>query len=158
SQGFNLLNVKYLLWERAEPLAADPVVYEGISFGAHRTDWILQRWGRARFDARGTAATELAIISALENARGIVDGTPVLNVRLHTTGGQVIERQLLAGRDTFAWTPDSAAAIPSWNAVGFRGRGFLAHLKFDRADIESVEFDCSLSNGELFVTRASLFD
>jgi hypothetical protein len=94
----------------------------------------------------------------MENPAGVASGAPVLNVKLRTTGGQMIERQLLAGRDTFAWTPNSAAAIPSWNKVAFRGQGYLARLKFDRAEIESVEFDCPPNDADLIITRASLFD
>jgi hypothetical protein len=42
--------------------------------------------------------------------------------------------------------------------VAFRGQGYLAHLKFDRAGIESVEFDCLPNDADLIITRASLFD
>jgi hypothetical protein len=156
-QGFNLLNAKYLLWERVEPLASESVVYDGIGFGARWLDLILPRWGKVQFDAKATA-TELAIISAIEQGMQIADGTPVLNVKLYTSDGIVIERQLLAGRDTRPWTPDSAAAIPSWNAVGFRGQGSLAHLKFERAGIERIEFECLPGDADLIITRASLFD
>ncbi len=161
AQGFNLLNAKYLLNERSEPQVNETVVHEGIGFDARRMDLRLERWGQARFNAK-TTATELAIISAMENPAGASNGAPVLNIKLRTTSGQIVERQLLAGRDAFAWTPNSAAAIPSWNADGFRGQGHLARLKFDRAEIESVEFDCPPSTGvndaRLIVTRASLFD
>jgi len=157
AQGFNLLNAKYLLNERSASTANETVVYEGISFDARRMDLKLERWAQVRFDAK-TTATELAIISAMENPAGVASGAPVLNVKLRTTDGQLIERQLLAGRDTFAWTPNSAAAIPSWNKIGFRGQGYLTRLKFDRAEIESVEFDCPPNDADLIITRASLFD
>ncbi len=160
AQGFNLLNAKYLLNEHVTPSADAPVIYEGVRFDARRMDWTMPRWARAAIDAKATA-TELVIISAMEHAKGLAVGAPVLNVKLHTASGQLIERQLLAGRNTSEWTPDSAAAIPSWpswNAVGYRGRGFLAHLKFDRAEIESIEFESVIGQGELIVTRASLFD
>jgi hypothetical protein len=157
AQGFNLLNAKYLLNERSVAPANGTVVYEGISFDDRRMDLKLERWAQVRFDAR-TTATELAIISAIENPAGLASGAPVLNIKLRTTNGQMIERRLLAGRDTFPWTPNSAAAIPSWNKVAFRGQGYLARLKFDRAEIESVEFDCPPNDADLIITRASLFD
>ncbi|MGH9851184.1 MAG: YfhO family protein, partial [Blastocatellia bacterium] len=157
AQGFNLLNAKYLLNERSASPATETVVHEGISFDDRRMDLKLERWAQVRFDVK-TTATELAIISAMENPAGVTSGAPVLNIRLRATDGQMIERQLLAGRDTFAWTPNSAAAIPSWNKIGFRGQGYLARLKFDRAEIESVEFDCPPNDADLIITRASLFD
>jgi hypothetical protein len=157
AQGFNLLNAKYLLNERSVAPANETIVHEGISFDDRRMDLKLERWAQVRFDVK-TTATELAIISAMENPAGVTSGAPVLNIKLRTTSGQMIERQLLAGRDTFAWTPNSAAAIPGWNKIGFRGQGYLARLKFDRAEIESVEFDCPPNDADLIITRASLFD
>ncbi|MEO6725004.1 MAG: YfhO family protein [Blastocatellia bacterium] len=160
AQGFNLLNAKYLLNERPTPLVDAPVIYDGVRFDARRMDLTMPRWAQARCQAHdgNATATELAIISVMEHSKDVADGAPVLNVKLHTTSGQVIERQLLAGRDTSEWTPDSAADIASWNTGGFRGRGVLAHLKFDRAEIESIEFESVLDHGELIITRASLFD
>jgi hypothetical protein len=157
AQGFNLLNAKYLLNERSASPVTETVVHEGISFDNRRMDLKLERWAQVQFDVKAMAI-ELAIISAMENPAGVASGAPVLNIKLHTSGGQMIERQLLAGRNTFAWTPNSAAAIPSWNKVAFRGQGYLASLKFDRAEIESVEFDCPPNDADLIITRASLFD
>jgi hypothetical protein len=154
--GFNLMNAKYMLKERTAP-SGRTIAYEGLSFDERQMDLPLESRGQIRLDAKATAS-ELAIISSMENEGNIADGSPVLNVRLRTTGGQLIERQLLAGRDTGRWTPDSSPAIASWNRIGFLGKGFMARLKFDRAEIESVEFECLLNNGDLMVTRASLFD
>ncbi len=156
AQGFNLMNAKYLLKERTAP-SGKTIVYEGIGFDDRQMDLPLESRGQIRLDSK-TTASELAIISSMENAANVADGSPVLNIRLRTTGGQLIERQLLAGRDTGHWMPDAHAAIASWNKIGYLGKGFMARLKFDRAEIESVEFECLLNNGDLMVTRASLFD
>ena len=156
AQGFNLLNAKYLLKERPAP-AAKTITHENIAFNDRQFDLRLKRNAQVQVDAKATA-DELAIISALENIRSIPDGTPVANIKLRTAGGQVIERQMLAGRDTSLWTANSAATIASFNKIGFRGQGYLARLKFDRADIESLEFECLLGEGDLIITRASLFD
>ncbi len=156
AQGFNLLNAKYLLKERPAP-AAKTISHEGIAFNDRQFDLRLKRNAQVQVDAKATA-DELAIISALENIRSIPDGTPVANIKLRTAGGQVIERQMLAGRDTSLWTANSAATIASFNKIGFRGQGYLVRLKFDRAEIESLEFNCLLGEGDLIITRASLFD
>ena len=156
AQGFDLLNAKYLLKERITS-AAKTITHEGIAFNDRQFDLRLKRNAQTQVDAKATA-DELAIISALENVRSIPDGTPVANIKLRTAGGQVIERQMLAGRDTSMWTANSSATIASFNKIGFRGQGYLARLKFDRAEIESLEFDCLLGEGDLIITRASLFD
>ncbi|MFN0111596.1 MAG: YfhO family protein [Blastocatellia bacterium] len=156
SQGFNLLNAKYLLNERAT-LSDQTITYDGVGFDARQMDLPLELRGQVRLDARATAS-ELAIISSMENAGNVVNGSQVLNVRLRTTDGRMIEQELLAGRDTGHWKPDASAAIASRNKTGVLGKGFLARLKFDRAEIESVEFECLLNSGGLMVTRASLFD
>lgn len=158
-QGFNLLNAKYLLQERPHSATANErVEIEGVSFRDAPLQITLGARAQSRFDVM-MAANELVVVSALDDANKIPAGTPVLNVRLHTGDGQVIERQLLAGRDTSAWTPDSSAPINAWNEVGFRGKGFLARLPFDRAEIKSLELNSLLEgDARLFLSRASLLD
>lgn len=157
AQGFNLLNARYLLNERSNSTLAETITYEGIRFDAQRMDLRPERWMRIWFDAR-TVATELAIISAMENPSDVKGDASVLNIRLHTAGGRMIQRELLPGRDVFEWRPNSAAGIPSWDKAGVRGEGFLARLRFDRAEIEAVEFECPRDGANLVVTAASLFD
>jgi hypothetical protein len=158
-QGFNLLNAKYLLNERLSPAAVgQPVKIEGVVFPEKPIQLTLARRTQARFGVRATA-NELVIVSAIENTPGIPEGTPVLNLKLQAVGGQVIEHQLLAGRDTGTWTSDSFAPIAAWNAAGYRGRGFLSRLKFNRAEIESVELNCLLDGAaNITLARACFVD
>ncbi len=156
AQGFNLMNAKYLLKERTTP-SAKTIAYQGINFDDRQMDMPMESHGQIRLNANATAS-ELAIISSMENAPNVSDGSPVMNIRLRTTDGQLIERQVLAGRDTGHWMPDAHADVPSWNKIGYLGKGFLARLKFDRAEIESIEFECLLTAGDLMLTRVSLFD
>ncbi len=156
AQGFNLMNAKYLLKERTAP-SGKTIAYQGINFDDRQMDMPMESHGQIRLSANAIAS-ELAIISSMENANNVSDGSPVMNIRLRTTDGQLIERQVLAGRDTDHWAPDAHADIPSWNKIGYLGKGFLARLKFDRAEIESIEFECLLTAGDLMLTRVSLFD
>ncbi|HMV46801.1 MAG TPA: YfhO family protein [Blastocatellia bacterium] len=158
-QGFNLLNAKYLLREHPNPAHAQQTIeIEGSHFADKPLQLALGTRVRAQFAVQAMA-DELVVVSALENAAAISAGTPVLNIKLHAAAGQTIEHQLLVGRDTAAWMPDSSAPIAAWNAVGFRGKGYLARLKFARAEIEQIELESLLEgNAQLLLTRASFFD
>lgn len=158
-QGFNLLNAKYLLREHSNPAQPPPIIeIEGSRFTDKPLQLTLGARVRAQF-AVHAMADELTVVSALENAAAVSAGTPVLSIKLHVAGGQTIEHQLQAGRDTAAWTPDSFAPIAAWNSVGFRGKGYPARLKFARAEIESIELESLLDGAaQLLLTRASFLD
>lgn len=167
-QGFNLLNAKYLLNEKQEATGSETVELGGIGFKAKPINLMLGPWSQTRLYVKGLA-DELAIISAMGNSRYIRNGTPVLNIKIYGTSGQVIERELQIGRDTAEWAyergdvrpiikHDRAPVIESWNVTGFEGHRYLARLKFDRMEIESVELNYLLNEADITLTRASLFD
>ena len=172
-QGFNLLNVRYLLNERRVPVDefhGDKI--GGVVFSRAPLSLKLKQGGHVEMALNNVPATELAVISSLSNSAALTDGTPVLRVRLHTSDGRVIERELQAGRDTAEWAWDRAdvksvirhqraEVAQSWDAGGFQGHRYLARLRFDRAEIVSVEFDfreAGTEAVELSLERASLFD
>jgi hypothetical protein len=169
-QGFNLLNVKYLLRERRGPLEAGRGVFaEGVPFSEVPINLMLGPGARREVEPGGVAATELALVSTMGRATHLPDGAPVLAIKLHTTDGRVIARELQAGRDTAEWAydrPDVRAAIKhqrprvaeSWNETGFAGHRYLARLPFARAEITRIEFDYLREDAELHIVRASLFD
>ncbi len=168
-QGFNLLNAKYLLAERADKSDSLPkILIEGISFDDPPISLPLRPGTSAQIQGQANA-TELAIVSAMGNSDDLPDGAPVLAVKLHTKTGQVIERQVLAGRDTSEWAIDRedvkarikhsrAPIAESWDVGGFQGHRFLARLKFDRAEITNVEFNYVANQADITIARASLFD
>ncbi|MEP7343587.1 MAG: YfhO family protein [Acidobacteriota bacterium] len=176
SQGFNLLNAKYLLRDRAKALTAEPVIYEGIRFDARPMNLSLNGSAQTQLYTLATA-DELAIVSSLSNATQVADGTPVLRIKLHTSDGHIIERDLEAGRDTSAGDyerPETLAAVKHRRASvvempwadglskGINDRRYLARLKFDRAEIERVEMVCpregALSEVDVNIARAAFFD
>src|SRR5581483_10178949 len=108
-QGFNLLNVRYLLGEKRVPLDewhGEPV--EGILFSRAPLSLKLRPGAHVEMALDGADATELAVISSMANSAEIPDGTPVVSARLYTRDGRVIERELQAGRDTSEWAWDRA--------------------------------------------------
>jgi hypothetical protein len=170
-QGLDLLNVKYLLRERKNLSAAEArsVTVEGIRFAVDTPEMRLAPGKRLALEAESAPATELAVISAMADSTGIADGAPVARIKLRTKDGGVIERELLAGRDTSEWAYDRAdvrAAIKhrrakvaeSWLAEGFQAHRYLARLNFDRAEVERIELEYLRQDGAVVIVRASLFD
>ncbi|MDX2043629.1 MAG: YfhO family protein [Acidobacteriota bacterium] len=168
-QGLNLLNAKYLLAERADVADSLPkLLIEGVSFNDPPINLMLKPDSMAVIQGKGFA-TELAVISAMGNSDDLPDGAPVVGIILRTKDGRVIERELQAGRDTSEWAIDRAdvrartkhrrATIgESWDSGGFQGHRFLARLKFDRAEIASIEFRYLANEADITIARASLFD
>ncbi len=168
-QGFNLLNVKYLLRERPHQTNfADTTTLQGIKFSAIPLSLKNSPGSHFEMNLAKSQATEIALISSLANSIPLKDGTPILKIKLHS-GGKIIERELVAGRDTSEWAYDRedvkakiqharAPVIESWDASGFQGHRYLARLSFDRAEIEKIEIDYAAPSAECFVMRVSLFD
>jgi hypothetical protein len=173
-QGLNLLNIKYLLMERAAPLrAGEGLVYEGISFRGLPFELSLRDGNRFEFMAGEMSVTDLAIVSTMSNSTSIIDGTPVVKLTFHLNDGRLIERELQAGRDTSEWAYDRAdirAAIKhkrariveSWfvndKAESYQGHSYLTKLPFDRAQIVKLEMEHLGSDAQLLIRRISLFD
>jgi hypothetical protein len=173
-QRLNLLNVKYLLFERVGALGTgDAVVYEGVRFRDKPVELKLGPGGRQEMSVGGVMATDLALVSAMSNSTPIADGAPVMKIRLRRMDGQIVERELCVGRDTSEWAYDRedvratikhqrAQVIESWpvsdQAGIFQGHRYLARLSFERAAIDKVEMEYVNPGAEITITRASLHD
>ncbi|MGH9847119.1 MAG: YfhO family protein, partial [Blastocatellia bacterium] len=172
-QGFNLLNVKYLLRERASQPDASALQIEGIRFSNDMLEMNLGPGARHELETGGVAATGIALVTTMTDSAHIRDDAPVAHVRLHTKDGRQIEHEIRAGRDTAEWAYDRADVkasarhrraplAESWAADGFEGHRYLARFAFDRAEIEHVEieslFASSEANAKLIILRASLHD
>ncbi len=171
-QGLNLLNVKYLLRER--PAVIDEkreliTTHDGIRFKSIVTEFKLGPGQRLELDTGGDPVTELALVTTLTNSTHFADGVAVAKIRLHTTDGRVIERELQAGRDTAEWAYARAdvratvkhglpRVVETWHEADFEGRRYLARLPFDRAGIERIEMDYMRPDGGLVIIRATLYD
>jgi hypothetical protein len=169
-QGFNLLNVKYLISDKVS--ADDPAQMteiEGIRFSREPVATSLTPGAHLEAQASGQPVTELALVTLMANATHVPDETTVVRIRLHTKDGRIIERELQAGRDTAEWAydkPEVKAAIKhrrpkvaeSEPSDGFMSNRFLARLPFDRAEINHLEMEYALPDANLMIVRASLFD
>jgi hypothetical protein len=173
AQGFNLLNVKYLLQELGGKIdvSREPVItYEGVPFRRTAREINIGPGQHLELSVGGRAmATELAMVTTLANASHIPDGAPIARIKLHSLDGQVIERELQAGRDTSEWAYGHAEAIASvrhrrarvaesWQVDGFACHRYLTRMNFDRTEIERIELDYLRSDGVMVILRTVLFD
>ncbi len=168
AQGLNLLNTKYLLWERSSP----DLKHTGIGFSYNELNLQFGAGAKAEITTSGAQATELALVSRLSDAVPLTDGTPVLKIKLHTTDGRIIERELQAGRDTAEWAYDRAdvraiirhqrattvESAPAALAGSFQSHRYLARLCFERSTIARIEFAAVNTGAHLQLARASLYD
>ncbi|MGH9844436.1 MAG: YfhO family protein [Blastocatellia bacterium] len=172
-QGFNLLNVKYLLRERASRPDASSLQIEGIRFSNDMLEISPAPGIRYELETDGAAATEIALVTTMTDSAHIRDDAPVARIRLRTKDGRQIEHEIRAGCDTAEWAYDRADVkasarhrraplAESWAADGFEGHRYLARFAFDRAEIEHVEIESLFApletNAKLLVLRASLHD
>ena len=168
-RGFDLLNVKYLIREKPQDTGAHKLIERGgIQFDEVPVNLVFSSGAQAQVALQGTA-TELAIISAMGGSDHLTTGTPVLRLKLFTSDGRVIERELQAGRDTSEWAYDRpdvrarvqhalAPVIESWSAGDFEGHRYLARLAFDRAEITRIEITHAPGAADVTVSQASLYD
>lgn len=169
-RGLDLLNVKYLIVGHGGATGAMPgPTYDGIYFSLSKLPFEFKAKSNAATEAEGAPATEIAIVSSLANSAALRDGTPLLKLRLFAKDGQVIERELLAGRHTSEWAYDRPDVRPQVkhqrarvveNRVenGFPAHSYLGRLVFDHAEIERIEWQYLRDDAVLYVTRASLYD
>ncbi len=172
-QGFNLLNVKYLLRERTSQTDQSPLQIEGIRFSSDMLALSLGVGEKYELETGGAPATGIALVTTMTDAAHIRDDAPVARIRLHTKDGRQIEREIRAGRDTAEWAYDRADVkasarhrraplAESWASDGFEGHRYLARFAFDRAEIWHVEIASLLAsseeNAKLAILCASLHD
>jgi hypothetical protein len=171
--GFDLLNVKYMLREKPKTEGQHKLVERaGIQFDETPIDLAFSAGKRTELNTKALA-TELAAISSMGNSDNLTNGQVTLRIKLHTSDGRVIERELQAGRDTSEWAydradvrarvqHDRANVIESWTAGDYAGHRYLARLGFDRAEIVRVELQHQLNENargaEVSITQMSLFD
>jgi hypothetical protein len=169
-RGFDLLNVKYLIVGRGGPTGKKVgFSYDGVYFA--RTDFGVkfEKELRLTTEPGGAAADEIAVVSSMANSTHLPDGTPILKLRLHARDGRVIERELLAGRDTSEWSYDApevranikhrqAPIVESRDAGKIQSHSYLGRIKFERAEIDRIEWIHANPDAVLFLIRASLHD
>ncbi|MCI0524684.1 MAG: YfhO family protein, partial [Acidobacteria bacterium] len=169
-RGLDLLNVKYLIVGLGGSTKGDHWLdHDGVKFARTNFSVEFKPGVNLTTDAGAAAADEIAVVSTMANSTHLPDGAPILNLRLHTQDGRVIERELQAGRDTSEWAYDRAdvkaaikhqraRVVESALADGFDSHFYLGRLQFDRAVVEKIEWIYAREDASLYLIRASLYD
>jgi hypothetical protein len=167
----NLLNVKYLILERSGELSPPPgIQMQGIKFDQSSAPIQLEP-GKPHSEilTPETYASEIAIISAMGAATGLIDNTPIAKIKLHTKDGRIITQEVLVGRDTGEWSYDNpeirrnikhrrpTIALDT-SSNGVFSYQYLMRLPFERSEISQIEFDYLLADAVLLINHISLFD
>lgn len=174
-RGLDILNVKYLLYERPVKLkeSGTTIIYDGIPFHNDPLSIELSPGEKLVTDLTPVTASELALVSTLGNALHLPDETPVAKIILRAQGSPIAEYEIRAGRDTAEWAidrPDARAAAKhrrakiaeSWAVSSpsgsFEGHRYLTRIPFDRAELTNIEIHSLVKEGALFITRATFYD
>lgn len=169
-QGFNLLNVKYLLCERSLPLmSSTDLIYQGARFSEAPLDVHLSQGDSREFRPAGVWADELSLVTTLSNSSHLADDMVIAQIKVLTEGGRNFDFDIKAGRDTAEWAYDRAdvkatirhkrsTVVESWQEDGFEGHRYLTQFNFERSKIERIEIRQIREGAELVVFRASLHD
>ncbi len=169
-RGLDLLNVKYLIVGRGGSTGKKTGYnYDGIDFALSNFGIEFKPGVTLTTEPGNVSADSITFVTTLANSAHLPDGAPILKLRLHTTEGRIIERELQTGRDTSEWAwdrPDVRAIVKHSRArvvedraeAGFQAHSYLARLPFDRASIERIEWIYAREDASLYMIRASLHD
>ena len=174
-RGLDILNAKYLLYERPVNLkeSGTLIVYDGVPFHNDPLSIKLDPGEKLLTNLNPVLASELALVSTLGNALHLPDNTPVAKIILRAQNKPLAEYEILAGRDTAEWAidrPDARALAKhrrariaeSWQvsspAGAFDGHRYLTRIPFNRAEVTSLEIHSLSKEGAFFITRATFLD
>ena len=151
-----------------------PVEKEGIRFGDKELIINLRPGETASLPGVAAESDTLAIASTLSFSKDVGDGELVAKVRLIDSHGRVVEREILAGRDTAEWAherPDLRSVIrhrlaqvfdvhPSGDAENsFSAYRYWTKVSFgEPLRIARVEFVNVAREAGFHVIKATLFD
>ena len=171
NKALDLLNVKYLLMDRAGPIdPASGLRIDGIQFEDGLFNVALTPQSpHIELQQRNVRAAVLALVTAMSNAGDLPDGLPIARVTVNDKNGKAFSGELLAGRDTSEWSLDRAevkASIKhgrariaeSFDAGTFQAHRYITTVSFDLTEVKSISLDYLPVSGSLDIARASFYD
>lgn len=146
---------------------------DGIEFDDSFDITDLKVGSPAKLNGGDFEADTLALVTSMARSNHIADETPVARISIHTTEGQLIEKELLAGRDTSEWAHERAdvkANIKHRLAEVFDSRPGDAQNSFpslrywskinfgQRLRVERIEIIKLVDDADVGFWHAALFD
>jgi hypothetical protein len=161
SRLLSILGTQYVITDKVHDVWIDDVFYD-LGFDA-----VLATGGTpsiASTDLPRYVATGVGIVSYLEGARTVPDGTPVAEVRLDTAGGSVLTFVLRAGQDTAEGRYDAdvqhaQARIGPGMPNPQPGFDYITRLGWETpADIVRIQVSALPFPGQIHIHGLSLVD
>ncbi len=175
SHVLDILNTSFIV--SYSDLSIEPnkrVEKEGIKFRAGNADVTIKPGETTILPGVAADADTLGLVTTLAYSAQIPDGAAVAKVRLFTSAGRLVEREILAGRDTAEWAherPDLRAQIrhrlaPLFDShpTDYNGSDFLYYRYWtrvplgDRFRVERIEIVNVSRVAWLTLWRATLYD
>jgi len=175
SHVLDLLNVTHVVAfsDFVKPPPAQLTQHENISFAADELALELKPGASATISGDNARGDTLALVTSLANSVDVGQEVPVARLRLKTTDGHVVERRLLAGRDTAEWAHERADVRPVIKhrlAPVFDSRdgdlvnSFPAQRYWTRLSLDGptsageIEISNTMQSGSLAVWKVTLYD
>lgn len=127
----------------------------------------------AKLNGGGIEADSLALVTSMARSNHIADETPVARISIHTIEGQLIEGELLAGRDTSEWAHERADvkanikhrlapvfdSRPGDEQNSFQSLRYWSKINFgQRLHVERIEIIKLVDDADVGFWHAALFD
>ena len=175
SHVLDLLNVTHVVAfsDVAKSPAAQLIEHEGIGFATDELVLELKPGASATISGGNALGDTLAVVTSLANAVTSAQDTPAARLRLYTPEGRIIERVLLAGRDTAEWAHERAdvrAVVKHQLAPVFDSRAgdpmnsfsasrYWTRLSLgERTSVSKIEITNTMQSGSLAVWKITLYD
>jgi hypothetical protein len=112
SHVLDILNTAYVV--SYVDLLTEPTLLierDGIRFGAPNITQEIKPGETAQLEGAARECDTVAIVSSMANSAQEADGATVAKLRLLTSDGRIVERELRAGADTAEWAHDRADVL-----------------------------------------------
>jgi hypothetical protein len=173
SHVLDLLNNRFVAFYARSFVPGQYLEKDGIRFTIADEALALKPGATKTLMAVEATGDTLALVTTLANAGHAVDGEQVAKLRVFTTDGRIVERELRAGNDTAEWAHERAdvrAAVrhslaPIFDsAQGDAANSFPSYRYWSRTPlgerlrIDRVEIVNTTADMELWVSKASVYD
>lgn len=146
---------------------------DGIDFAADAPALEIKPGENATIEASPSVGNTLVLVTSMANSVTIEQNAAAAHLRIYTASGQVLERELLAGRDTAEWAherPDVRAKMkhglapvfdlqPGDAASSFSAQRFWTKLPLaSTTSLQKVEITNPMSSASLAIWKVTLYD
>src|SRR5262249_23929845 len=109
-QVLDILNTRFLVEFSAS--TTKTIKKDGVAFAARDIAIQLEPKTSVTLTGSSTAVDSLSLVGTLANSGELAQGETFAQISIHTTDGQVIERELKAGIDSAEWAHERADVKP----------------------------------------------